>query len=279
MIRYFIQAILPGMGFLCLTALAAAESSPASPEPYVLLHMRGHGPDLVVRWVPAGDFTMGSPPNERGRNPNEEAQRQVRLRGYYIGMYPVTQAQWQMVMTGKPSFFSGKPDSPARPVEQVNWFQAQEFCRRLAAMTGKSVRLPTEAEWERACRGGSSAAFNNGGSNLCSCEANIKGSGYCSVGGRHPNHPQESRRETSRVGQFRLPNRLGLHDMHGNVWEWCDDPYPPERRQAQGEPTYRILRGGSYDEPSNEVRSARRHWDRPAAKKRNIGFRVVVGPR
>jgi formylglycine-generating enzyme required for sulfatase activity len=173
-----------------------------------------------------------------------------------------------------PSSFWG---DPSLPVEQVSWNESQEFCRKLAAKTGKQVRLPTEAEWEYACRAGTTTPFHYG-SSLSSAQANFNGNS--------PYHGAARgayRNKTTPAGSFQ-PNAFGLHDMHGNVWEWCQDWSGPEyygQSPANDPPgptsgKTRVVRGGSWFTCADYCRSANRASDLPDYQVNDIGFRIVA---
>jgi len=227
----------------------------------------GDGVTLVLAPIPAGAFIMGSPVTERNRV-NDETQHNVTIsRPFYMGIHAVTQEQYRAVMGENPSKFQGRPDSGIRPVEQVTWYEAAEFCRRLSERTGWMVRLPTEAEWEYACRAGTATAYSFGDT----------------IGQERANFG-EMYVETVAVGCFPA-NAWGLHDMHGNVWEWCSDwiggPYSAEgvidpRGAATGE--LRATRGGSCLSEEKNCRSAARGGSEPDVQNDlgNLGFRVVL---
>lgn len=167
---------------------------------------------LGLMHLPGGTFTMGSPSTEAERSAYEGPQHQVKVAAFYMGKYEVTQGQWEFVMGNNPSNFKGID----LPVENVSWEEAKEFCRKLSDKTGKAYRLPSEGEWEYACRGGRSTPFAFG-SSLSSEEANFNG-----------NYPYGGavkgvyRGKTVEVGSYKA-NEFGLYDLHGNVWEWCED--------------------------------------------------------
>ena len=239
------------------------------------------GLDMIS--IPGGSFTMGAPESETDSGEGERPQHEVTLQPFYLGRYAVTQAQWREVagyerinqdLNPDPSHFKGDN----RPVERVSWEETQEFCQRLSAKTGKDYRLPSEAEWEYACRAGTTTPFHFG--KMITTEvANYDGN-YS-----YNESPKgEYRRETTDAGTFPA-NEWGLHDMHGNVWEWCEDDWhdnykgAPEdgsawinndnRSQAK-----KLLRGGSwYDEP-RYCRSAYRYGNYPVTRNIGIGFRV-----
>jgi formylglycine-generating enzyme required for sulfatase activity len=213
--------------------------------------------------IPAGKFVMGSPPTEPGREPQEVQHLVSITHSFYLGRYEVTQRQWQRVMGSNPSFF--KACGPECPVERVNWYEANTFIQRFEALTSQGFRLPTEAEWEYACRAGTTTPFSTG-STLTTNQANYDGERF--------------RGSTVRVGSF-PPNAWGLFDMHGNVWEWTSDldcPYPDA---ATVDPTetcraeYRVIRGGSWNFDANSARSALRYTHRPEDSGFGVGFRVV----
>jgi len=222
----------------------------------------GEGVTLRLNRIPAGEFIMGSPPNEQGRR-NVENQRPVTVsKPFYMGIHPVTQEQYQAVMGANPSNFKEGPDAKRRPVEQVSWNDAMEFCRRLSERTGRSVRLPTEAEWEYACRAGTATA-SSFGDTLQPDQANF--------GQRHNG--------TTPVGTFPA-NAWGLFDMLGNVWEWCADWSGPLSGGPVTDPkgpetgASRILRGGSWLDGAG--RSADRIGRNPYTIRLTLGFRVAL---
>lgn len=228
--------------------------------------------DLVL--IPSGEFVMGSPDGEEGRYDDEGPQRRVRItRAFYIGECEVTQAQWRAVMgTTQQSWFKGDQ----LPVESVTALDCQEFCRRLSQSSALRVRLPTEAEWEYACRAGTGTPFAFGGVISAAC---VSFDGSTTYGGSAPGLGRD---QPTPVGSFE-PNAWGIHDMHGNVWEWCGDWYGryPETTEvsdpsgpASGE--YRVLRGGSWGREAALCRSAARVRTNPAARSADSGFRVVV---
>jgi len=231
----------------------------------------GGGHQLVCALIKPGVFKMGSPADEPLRG-DDERRREVRLtRPYYMGIYPVTQRQYTEVTDTNPSTFRGLD----RPVENVAWHDARAFCQRLSQATGKRVRLPTEAEWEFACRSGTETPFNTG-SSISAAMANYNATTTYLRG------PEgEFRARTMDVGCFE-PNAWGLHDMHGNVQEWCQDWYGPYPADAATDPAgpeegdRRVLRGGHWRHPPERLRSANREASPPESASRMIGFRVVV---
>ncbi len=180
--------------------------------------------------IPAGTFLMGSPENELKRESNEGPQHEVRVSQFFMARYLVTQAQWRAVaemspvereLDVDPSSFKGAN----RPVEKVSWDDAVEFCARLSAHTGRPYRLPTEAEWEYACRAGTKTPFHFG-ETITTDLANYRGtdSEEYNWSGSYGSGPKgEYREETTVVDHFDVANAFGLCDMHGNVWEWCQD--------------------------------------------------------
>jgi formylglycine-generating enzyme required for sulfatase activity len=225
--------------------------------------------------IAAGSFTMGSSPAEQGRHPRDEEEHRVRIeKPFYLQTTEVTQGQWKRVMGNNPSSFKECGDEC--PVEMVSWYDAQEFIRRLRQLEGTDkYRLPTEAEWEYACRAGTTTPFYTG---LCISteQANYKGS-----------YPLEAceegkyRRTAVSVGSF-PPNPWGLYDMHGNVCEWCQDRYGTyptvdiidPKGPSTGE--YHVLRGGSWLSPGKRIRSASRMAHFPATRDNHIGFRLAM---
>jgi formylglycine-generating enzyme required for sulfatase activity len=253
----------------------------------------GEGESLRLIQIPAGDFLMGSPANEPERSADEGPQYSVRLDGFLLGQTSVTQAQWQQVagwpklkldLSAIPSRFKGA----RRPVEQVNWLEAMEFCRRLSERSGHTFSLPSEAQWEYACRAGSTTPFAFGDS-ITPELANYNGNFT------YANGPKgQFRGETTDVASFPA-NAWGLHDMHGNVWEWCLDYWHPTYASAPTDGSAwldgeglnpennsgkrRLLRGGSWFDSPRSCRSAhRRLLDRPDGASDSVGFRVVCLP-
>ena len=220
--------------------------------------------------VKGGTFQMGSPANEKDRG-SDETQHQVTVSDFYIGKYEVTQKQWQEIMGTNPSNFKGDN----LPVEQVSWNDIQEFIKKLNQKTGKNYRLPTEAEWEYACKAGTSTPFNTG-NNLTTSQANYDGN--------YPynnNAKGEYRAKTMPVGSF-SPNSWGIYDMHGNVWEWCSDWYGNYPSGSQTNPqglntgSDRVSRGGSWGDDAQFCRSAYRYDHAPGNRNGSIGFRLAL---
>ena len=224
---------------------------------------------------------MGSPKAERGRGDNEGPQTEVTLtQSFYMGKYPITQAQWFAVMKSNPSHFSGDD----LPVESVSWRDAQNFLDALnthiedTRQGPPNMRLPTEAEWEYACRARTSTRFSFGDS--LSVRDDCDDDGTRSL---HMWYCGNSAGKTQPVGQ-KLANPWGLHDMHGNVWEWCQDWYAEELPGGSvtdptgpGSGTYRITRGGAWGDDARNCRSAdRSNYRAPTTASEVIGFRVVT---
>jgi formylglycine-generating enzyme required for sulfatase activity len=234
--------------------------------------------------IPAGRFLMGSPPEEAGRNSDEGPQHEVTLEAFWLGETPITQAQWRKVagwpkverdLAPDPSRFKGDD----RPVERVNWHEAIEFCRRLSAHTGKNYTLPSEAQWEYACRAGTTTPFHFGAT-ISTEQANYDGRQAYADG-----PVGEYRQQTTDVASFPA-NDWGLHDMHGNVWEWCLDHWHGSYTGAPadgsawlsnaGEDSLRLLRGGSWYLRPGFCRSAYRYKYHPNDRNFDWGFRVCL---
>ncbi|VTR98789.1 bifunctional serine/threonine-protein kinase/formylglycine-generating enzyme family protein [Tuwongella immobilis] len=242
------------------------------------------GMQLVL--IPAGSFLIGAPPTEPQRQADEAPLHRVEItRSFYMSMFPVTQQQYQMVMGQNPSQFNLRAGgSPSHPVESVSWFDAMEFCRRLSQryeerQFRREYHLPTEAEWEYACRAGTESPFGLG-ETLSRFEANFDWT--------EPYGPvplAEPLAMTSMVGSY-AANAWGVYDLHGNVWEWCADWYSSQAYQTNPERdplgprwgTKRVIRGGAWDSPGRHCRSAKRNADVPTAVTPTIGFRVVMLP-
>ncbi len=228
---------------------------------------------LEMVYIPGGTFMMGCPNDEEGVNYQQSHQHQVTVPAFYAGKYPITQAQWQAVMGNKPSHCQCEK----RPVENVSWDDAVEFCGKLSLQTGKKYRLLSEAEWEYACRAGTTTPFHFG--ETITPEL-VNYNGY----GPYAKAPTGlSREQTTDVGIF-PPNAFGLYDMHGNVWEWCSDTW---HEDCNGAPTdgsswetgtrnARVLRGGSWFDSALTCRSAYRVRDFVGRRFELVGFRVAL---
>ncbi len=226
------------------------------------------GATMEMIYVAPGSFTMGSPTSEKGRNDDETRHRVTLTKGFWLGKYEVTQAQWQSVMGENPSKFKGAN----RPVEKVSWEDCQRFIAKVNAEArrqfGGGARLPTEAEWEYACRAGSTGPYGGNG--------NLDDMGWYSGNSGDETHP---------VGQ-KQANAWGYYDMHGNVCELCEDWYG-DYGSAMTDPTgpasgvLRVLRGGGWLNRARLCRSALRFWDGPGVRSDDCGFRLCcsAGPR
>ncbi|MBD1212307.1 MAG: SUMF1/EgtB/PvdO family nonheme iron enzyme [Dolichospermum circinale Clear-D4] len=243
----------------------------------------GNGVNLEMVAIPGGTFIMGSPENEEGYHSSQSPQHQVTVPPFFMGKYPVTQQQWRVVaalpkvnidLKSDPSLFKGDN----LPVERVSWNDAQEFCARLSRMANKTYRLPTEAEWEYACRGGTTTPFYCG-ETISTDLANYNGNYTYGQGQKG-----EYREKTTEVGIFPA-NPFGLYDMCGNVWEWCEDGWhknyinaPIDGSAWTSLSSTRALRGGSWIFNPQICRSASRISYIRGVRDLiiiNIGFRVV----
>jgi formylglycine-generating enzyme required for sulfatase activity len=211
--------------------------------------------ELEMIYIPGGSFVMGAPVSEEGAGDDERPQHKVTLSPFWIGKYPVTQKQYTALMGNNPAHFQGDD----LPVENVSWEDAVAFCEKLSHETKKNYRLPSEAEWEYACRAGTTTPFHFGeelSPELANYGRNV---GQTSIFSKYP------------------ANAFGLHDMHGNVWEWCQDTWYKNYECKSNDTTNgHILRGGSWLNYPKHCRSARRVKN-PAVDKLNyIGFRVLL---
>jgi len=284
----------------------------------------GEGVPLEMVEIPAGSFLMGSPPGEEGRDVyqnfpedlkkalavegvDEEAQRRVSVPGFLMGRFPITQAQWRKVAQWKPRegeiwsrdlipdpsrfqgqearLLKGEDNTDQRPVEPVSWHEAMEFCSRLSQRIGRTYTLPSEAQWEYACRAGTTTPFHFG-ETITTDLANYDGN---TVYGDGPKG--ESREQTTPVGSFPA-NAWGLQDMHGNVWEWCLDTWHDSYEGAptdgstwleaaaevpEDERERRVLRGGSWHDLPRRCRSACWGCSHPIIRSNDhVGFRVCA---
>jgi len=241
--------------------------------------------------IPSGRFLMGSPESELERSPSEGPQREVTVGEFLMSRYPITQVQWSFVarlpkvnreLESSPSSFKGNN----LPVERVFWYYAVEFCDRLSRYTDHQYRLPTEAEWEYACRAGTTTPFHFG-ETIMTDLANYRGTDdkQYNWSGSYGQGPKGNYREkTTPVDQFKIANAFGLCDMHGNVWEWCLDHW---HNDYKGAPTdgsawvveeggrARVIRGGSWFDDPRDCRSAFRNSPDPDDRNYRLGFRVV----
>ena len=222
------------------------------------------GVEFTMIAVEGGTFTMGATPEQGSDADSEEKPtHQVTLSNYYIGETEVTQALWKAVMGENPSFYKGDN----LPVEQVSWYDCQEFIKKLNVLTGRNFRLPTEAEWEYAARGGNkSRGYKYSGSNIIEDVAWYK---------------DNSGGETHRV-RTKQANELGIYDMSGNVWEWCQDWYGGYSSATQTNPkgattgSDRVNRGGSWFDDVRFCRSSVRNYNVPDCRDNTLGFRLVL---
>jgi len=255
------------LGVLAASAACLADA----PEP-VKLDLGG-GVALELVGVPAGEFMMGSPESERERQPCETPVHKVRItRPFHMGRFEVTNGQYRRF---RPDHHSEYLDGDDQPVLFVSWHDADAFCRWLSARAKRNVRLPTEAEWEYACRAGTTTRFHTGDAARMKDSADLGKAGWYGANARGRTRP---------VGR-KAPNAFGLHDMHGNAWEWCADCYgadyykasPAADPRGPNDGRAKVLRGGSYRFwTTYYCRSAARYACRPDARECVTGFRVVV---
>ncbi|MFO5494531.1 MAG: formylglycine-generating enzyme family protein, partial [Cuspidothrix sp.] len=231
----------------------------------------GKGIKLEMIAIPGGTFFMGSPKNEAERSSWESPQHQVTVPSFFMGKYQLTQAQYQAIMGNNPAYFKGDN----LPVESVSWNDAVAFCQKLSNRTGKNYRLPSEAQWEYACRAGTTTPFYFGES-ITPDLVNYNG-----------NYPYKFapkgkyRQQTTDVGTF-PPNAFGLYDMHGNVWEWCEDDWheyyvnaPMDGSAWNNRNDTKLMRGGSWYGMAKGCRSAYRNNYLRDRCHFDFGFRVV----
>jgi formylglycine-generating enzyme required for sulfatase activity len=251
---------------------------------------------LDMMQIPGGIFLMGSPTGELENFSDEQPQHEVTVPSFFMARTPITQAQWRVVagfdrvnqdLDPDPSHFKGGN----RPVEQVSWDDAIEFCQRLSQRIGRTYRLPSEAEWEYACRAGTTTPFHFGETlsdelaNYCAQDEEIEGRLYKGAYGR--GILGQYRKETTEVAQFPA-NSFGLYDMHGNVWEWCEDDWHGNYEGAPNdgsawlessrEETSKLLRGGSWYFTPRNCRSASRFSTQRDVRDYAFGFRVLCVP-
>lgn len=228
---------------------------------------------MAFAWIPPGTFTMGSPPGEPGRDSDETPHEVTLTRGFYMQTTEVTQAQWNALMESDPSYY--KECGGNCPVNRVCWTDAMEFIRRLNTREAAGMyRLPTEAEWEYACRAGSQDAFSNGPLKelACAYDTNMDKMGW------HKGNAGKGLHEAAQ----KTANAWGLFDMHGNIWEWCQDRKGPYGDRPRTDPTgptrgeMRVIRGGSWSSDDRDCRSANRLYATECTRNAGIGFRLVM---
>ncbi len=234
-------------------------------------------------WCPAGQFLMGSPPSERDRRPDEDQVEVTLTKGFWMAKYEVTQGQWKRIVGNLPGEPTAElPEGDDLPLGNVNFAEAEAFCRILTELTcatgdlpaGWEFRLPTEAQWEYACRAGTTTATAFG-DRLSSKQANFKGKPYNGA------EPGPSLGRAAKVGSY-PSNAWGLHDMHGNTFEWCRDWYHPKLPGGVNPDLYaaaatsRVRRGGAWTDDGWPCRSALRLRFEPERRYDHIGFRVAA---
>ena len=255
---------------LPLLAVPTPTPTPVGPLQKITITLPGDVPMTLVR-ISAGSFMMGSPDDEKDRGSNEGPQHRVTItQDFHMGQSEVTQAQWEAVMGSNPAKNYGVGND--YPVYDVSWNDCQEFINKLNELGQGTFRLPTEAEWEYACRAGTTTRFYWGDD-----------PSYSEIG-KYAWYRDNSGSKTHGVGQ-KIPNQWGLYDMSGNLWEWCQDWYSDSYPNFdQVDPTgplsgsSRVLRGGSWYSGTWNLQSAYRHWDPPSDWFDSIGFRVVRTP-
>jgi uncharacterized protein (TIGR02996 family) len=254
---------------LRLVALLARGVKPCVPQRSVVL---AEGVTMAFSFLPPGSFLMGSPGDEERREDDEAPHRVTLTRGFHLGVHAVTRLQWHAVLSGGSGRLKGDPH---RPAEGLSWHDCLEFCRALGQRTGLRFRLPTEAEWEYACRAGTTTPFFFGGT-ITPDQASYDGKRTYRQGPKGV-----SRRRSTPVGSF-PPNAWGLFDLHGNLWEWCHDGYAayPSARclDPEGDPSgsARVLRGGCWYNCPECCRSACRFKDDPGFRLDFRGCRLCL---
>jgi formylglycine-generating enzyme required for sulfatase activity len=246
-----------------------ASAGKAAAQPKEITFDLGSGIKLEMVLIPAGEFRMGSPNSDKDAGDDERPQHRVRItKPFYLGKYVVTQDQWEAVMHNNPSGFK----APKNPVDSVSWDDCQRFCETLNKKIGTAqgkFQLPTEAQWEYACRAGSTTIY-------CCDDASLD---------KYAWHLANSHDRPNPVGQ-KKPNAWGLFDMHGNAGEWCQDFYsdkyyatsPTDDPAGPATGLNRVNRGGGWDRPSRYCRSAFRSYYGPGCRYNFLGFRVSLNP-
>ena len=270
-VKQNLDKFLPSFNFDVITVNAKGEEISRRPHSARFFpEDLGDGVVLEMVSIPSGTFQMGEEPDQY-----DQAQpiHQVTVKSFFMGKYPITQEQWQGVMGNNPSDFKGAK----RPVENVSWQDAMEFCAKLSQKTGKNYRLPSEAEWEYACRAGTTTRFHFGETITPDL---VNYDGRCP----YASEPKGLfRQEITLVGSF-PPNAFGLYDMHGNVWEWCSDRWHDNYNGAPcdgsswetGGSDDRVQRGGSWDDYAVNCRCAVRYGYALGFRDGDCGFRVAA---
>ena len=227
----------------------------------------GNGVHLEMVRIPSGKFALGSPTNETGRRENESPISEINVPAFYMAKFVVTQEQWVAIMGSNPAIFR---ENLQAPVENISWLEAQDFCQKLAAKTQHLYRLPSESEWEYACRAGTNTAYHFGDS-----PTELADYAWFVDNANKRSHP---------VGA-KVPNPWGLSEMHGGIWEWCEDVWHDNFNGApadgsawvlDGYTSRRVRRGGSWSNEAKLCRSASREWHWQSDRYNDIGFRVVI---
>jgi len=247
-------ALILFLGFVCI--LNAQETKSQKAEVFDL----GKGLKIEMVLIPAGKFQMGALESEKSYSPNEKLHEVTLTKSFYMGKYEVTQEQWELVMKNNPSTEKGHK----LPVTDLSWEDTQTFCEKLNTLTKNNFRLPSEAEWEYSCRANTKTSYHFG-ETLTPANANY-------VDSKHGT--------TIKVGSYK-PNDFGLYDMHGNVWEWCNDffsEYPEGKTIDPKGPEngeFRTIRGGGFDAVTR-LRAAFRNFSSPTDQTKSIGFRLAL---
>jgi formylglycine-generating enzyme required for sulfatase activity len=273
--NFILVAGFSGVSVVTFAAIRGNQTPTSEPKPFTVETGKPfkiefeNGVNLDMVYIPSGKFNMGSPPEEKGDEDERPQIKDVNVSAFYMGKYEVTKAQWQAIMENNPSKFK---DNLQNPVEPISRDEAQEFCKKLSQKTGKEFRLPSEAEWEYACRAGTTTAYSFGDN--------------ASLLSEYAWYTDNSGSKTHPVGQ-KKPNPWGLYDMHGNVWEWCQDSYEKYGGESDlirktGKPITkennnrsRLLRGGSWNNYARDCRSAYRYDFGAIIRLGSYGFRVV----
>lgn len=255
--------------FILLLVYITVGSTIAKPPENIVVKL-SENIDLEMIYIPPGEFYMGSPAEEWKRQGDEGPVRKVKIsKGFYLGKYEITQQQWEWIMKESPSVFQGFEDSDQRPVDRVSWEDCQLFIQRINALEKGTFRLPTEAEWEYACRAGSTERFPWG---VDSTYRGLFEHAWFFSRSEGKSHPVGTKK----------PNAWGLYDMHGNVWEWVSDWVGPYSNQMQTDPAgpesgeKKVIRGGSWFNEPEALRCANRNAHIVQSRQTNNGLRVVL---